>query len=113
MIIEAVLTESRIDPSTTIVTPIVQWSGGRGVFVLSHTVSGSHYKATFIINMAGSEGQSVDLPPVDTDTVTTGLSGSPRIVPFDLPRCSIKLVIQNMLGGDQSAYPKVVIIPNP
>ena len=113
MIIEAVLIDTRIDPSATITTPTVQWSGGRGAFVLSHTVSGSHYKATFIINMAGSEGQSVDLPPVDTDTVATGLSGSPRIVPFDLPSCSMKLMIQNMLGGDQSAYPKIVIVPNP
>ncbi len=109
MIIEAILTENRIDPSAIVDSSSARWSGGRGAFILSHGVP-SNYTVTFIITVESGDSLSPDLPPISMNAS----AGPPtqRVVPFDLPPCRLRVRLQEMTGTD-SAYPKVVVIPIP
>jgi len=105
MITEAILIETRIDPSAIVDSSIARWSGGRGSFVLSHWTNPSHYTATFIITVDAGDCQSPDLPPIV-------MNGGQSLVHFDLPPCKLRVRLEEMTGTD-SAYPKVAVIPIP
>ncbi len=88
----------------------VEWSGGRGAFILGHTVnSGSgRYRATFKIQpfATGEQifGTSPNLPPVEVDP---GFSAFVTVT-FDLPPCFIYISVEE-LGGVSPALTRVTV----